>query len=63
VNAAAREILGLVHARYGDEQLVNPEAGTFYVERETAIALGFAWATRRYVKRQTTSSGSHKPSR
>ncbi|KAE8757208.1 hypothetical protein FSO04_25020 [Paraburkholderia madseniana] len=32
-----------VHARYGDEQLMSPEAGTFYVELETAIALGLAW--------------------
>ncbi|MFM0670752.1 hypothetical protein [Paraburkholderia sediminicola] len=31
-----------VHARYGDEQLMSPEAGTFYVELETAIALGLA---------------------
>ena len=38
-----------VHARYGDEQLMSPEAGTFYVELETAIALGLAWVNDRHT--------------
>ena len=36
-----------VHARYGDEQLMSPESGTFYVELETAIAIGLAWVNDR----------------
>ncbi|SED79427.1 hypothetical protein SAMN02787142_3853 [Burkholderia sp. WP9] len=36
-----------VHARYGDEQLMSPEAVTFYVELKTAIALGLAWVNDR----------------
>ncbi|MFM0549664.1 hypothetical protein P0D69_01670 [Paraburkholderia sediminicola] len=38
-----------VHARYGDEQLMSPEATTFYVELETAIALGLAWVNDRHT--------------
>jgi hypothetical protein len=37
-----------VHARYREEQLRSPEAGRFYVELETAIALAMAWINDRH---------------
>lgn len=38
-----------VHARYREEQLRSPEVGRFYVELETAIALGMAWINDRHA--------------
>lgn len=38
-----------VHARYESEQLMTPEAGMYYVELETALALGLAWVNERHA--------------
>lgn len=38
-----------VHARYGDEQLHAPAAGEFYIEIETALALGLCWVNDRHT--------------
>jgi hypothetical protein len=37
-----------VHARFGNEQLMTPVAGRFYVEMETALALGLGWINDRH---------------
>ncbi|WP_439683417.1 Thioesterase [Cupriavidus oxalaticus] len=37
-----------VHARFGDEQLMAPEPDTFYVDIETALAVGIVWLNERH---------------
>jgi len=48
-----------VHARHGDEHLMTPGPGSFYVELETALALGIAWVNERHAIDPATMRVSH----